>query len=63
LALMRWIDEQYLETRFHGSRRMAAKLRLADRQVNRKRVQRLMGLEALGPKPKTSRPLAQHCAA
>jgi hypothetical protein len=35
----------------------------AGRQVNRKRVQRLMrlmGLEAADPKPKTSRPSAQH---
>jgi len=42
---------------------MTAELRKAGRQVNRKRVQRLMrlmGLEALGPKPKTSRPAAQH---
>jgi len=42
---------------------LAAELRLAGRQVNRKRVQRLMrrmGLEALGPKPKTSRPSAPH---
>jgi putative transposase len=63
LTLMRWIDEQYLATPFYGSRRMTAELRLAGRQVNRKRVQRLMrliGLAALGPKPKTSRPAAQH---
>jgi putative transposase len=63
LALMRWLDEQYLATPFYGSRRMTAELRKAGRQVNRKRVQRLMrlmGLEALGPKPKTSRPSAQH---
>ena len=63
LALMRWIDEQYLATPFYGSRRMTAGLRQAGHQVNRKRVQRLMrlmGLEALGPKPKTSRPSAQH---
>jgi putative transposase len=62
LALMRWLDEQYLATPFYGSRRMTAKLRKAGRQVNRKRGQRLMqliGLEALGPKPKTSRPSAQ----
>jgi putative transposase len=42
---------------------MTAKLRKAGRQVNRKRIQRLMqliGLEALGPKPTTSRPSAQH---
>jgi putative transposase len=63
LAVMRWIDEQYLAMPFYGSRRMAAELRLTGRQVNRKPVQRLMrlmGLEALGPKPKTSRPSAQH---
>jgi putative transposase len=42
---------------------MTAALRLAGDRVNRKRVQRLMrlmGLEALGPKPKTRRPSAQH---
>jgi putative transposase len=63
LALMRCLGEQYLATPFYGSRRMTAELRKAGRQVNRKRVQRLMrlmGLEALGPKPKTSRPAAQH---
>jgi putative transposase len=63
LAVMRRIDEQYLATPFYGSRRMTAELRLAGRQVNRKRVQRLMrlmGLEALGSKPKTSRPAAPH---
>jgi putative transposase len=64
LALMRWLDEQYLATPFYGSRRMTAELRKAGRPVNRKRVQRLMrlmGLEALGPKPKTTtRPSAQH---
>ena len=59
LALMRWLDEQYLATPFYGSRRMTAELRRTGRRINRKRVQRLMrlmGLEALGPKPKTSRP-------
>jgi putative transposase len=60
LALMRWIDKQYLATPFYGSRLTPAALRLADHPVNRKRAQRLMGLEALGPKPKTSLPLAQH---
>jgi hypothetical protein len=68
LALMRWIDEQYLATPFYGSRRMTAELRRASHRINRKWVQRLMrlmGLEALGPKPKTSRPSAQrrHCVA
>ena len=59
LALMRLIDEQYVAAPFYGSRRMRAVLRLAGHPVNRKRVQRLMrlmGLEALGPEPKTSCP-------
>jgi len=52
LALMRSIDEQYLRTPFYGSRKMAEVL-----GVNRKRVQRLMrlmGLEAIYPKPHTT---------
>jgi putative transposase len=58
LALMRAIDEQYLEMPFYGSRRMAAAL-----GVNRKRVQRLMrvmGLEAIYPKRRTTLPAAGH---
>ena len=42
---------------------MTAELRKTGRPINRKRVQRLMRLmclEALGPKPKTTRPSAQH---
>jgi putative transposase len=58
LRWMRAIDEQYLETPFYGSRRMAAVLGL-----NRKRVQRLMrlmGLEAVGPRRGTTRPAPGH---
>jgi putative transposase len=57
LALMRRIDEQYLRTPFYGSRRMAIALRSTGHEVNRKRVQRLMrvmGLEAVYPKPRTT---------
>jgi putative transposase len=57
LALMRWIDEQYLRTPFYGSRRMTACLQRQGAEVNRKRVQRLMrlmGLEAIYPKPRTT---------
>ena len=70
---MRWIDEQYLATRFVGrpgdSWALAAddggvvKLRQTGHQVNRKRVQRLLRmieLETLGLKPKTSQPTARH---
>jgi putative transposase len=57
LNLMRRIDEQYLQTPFYGSRRMTAWLEKQGWEVNRKRVQRLMrlmGLEAIYPKPSTS---------
>jgi putative transposase len=58
LRLMGLIDKEYTEHPFYGSRRMTAWLN-DDRgeRVNRKRVQRLMrlmGLEAVYPKPKLS---------
>ena len=59
LKLMRLIDEQYLKTPCWGSRSMRNQLRRLGHKVNRKRVQRLMrmmGLEAIYPKPRTSRP-------
>ena len=58
LALMRRIDELYLEKPFYGSRRMTFDLNQEGRGVNRKRVQRLMrlmGLEGLVPRPGTSK--------
>jgi putative transposase len=63
LCLMRLIDEQYLATPFYGSRRMAVWLSDAGHSVNRKRVQRLMrlmGLEAIYPKPRLSDPNKEH---
>ena len=57
LALMRRIDELHLELPFFGSRRMTFQLNEEGRGVNRKRVQRLMrvmGIEALVPRPGTS---------
>jgi len=54
---MRLIDAQYTACPFYGSRRIAAWLETKGYQVNRKRVQRLlrlMGLEAIYPKPKLS---------
>lgn len=60
---MRRIDEQYLQTPFWGSRNFAVFLSSPTRPVNRKRVQRLMrkmGLEAIAPKPSTSRPAPGH---
>jgi putative transposase len=57
LRLMRRIDEQYTAWPFYGSRRMTAWLAEQGEEVNRKRVQRLMrvmGLEAIYPKPRLS---------
>lgn len=54
LRLMRSIDQEYLAHPFYGSRRMAAVL-----GINRKRagrLMRLMGLEAIYPKPSLSQP-------
>jgi putative transposase len=60
---MRLIDEQYLKTPVYGSRSMARHFRRQGRTINRKRIQRLMrlmGIEAVYPKPHTSRPHPQH---
>ena len=63
LLLMRRLDELYMAWPFRGSRRMTALLRAAGHKVNRKRVQRLMrqmGIAALGPKPRTTKPAPGH---
>ena len=63
LALMRRIDELFTAWPFLGSRRMAVMLRGEGFGVNRKRVQRLMrqmGIAALGPKPRTTKPAPGH---
>jgi len=57
LRLMERIDRQYTDRPFYGSRRMTAWLNGTGEEVNRKRVQRLMrlmGLEAIHPKPRLS---------
>ena len=57
LSLMRLLDEQYTRTPFYGTRKMTAWLQTQGYEVNRKRVTRLlrlMGLEAIYPKPHTS---------
>jgi putative transposase len=63
LALMGRLDELYTAHPFLGSRRMTAMLRAEGLSINRKRVQRLMrrmGIEALGPKPRTTKPAPGH---
>ncbi len=57
LALMALLDREYTAHPFLGSRGLAAYLRREGQAVNRKRVQRLMrlmGLEAVYPKPRLS---------
>ena len=57
LRLMRLIDEQYTARPFYGSRRVAVWLGQQREDANRKRVPRLMrvmGLEAIYPKPRLS---------
>ena len=60
--LMRSLDEQYTATPFYGSRRMAVALRERGHAAGRRRVRRLMrlmGLEAIYPRPNLSRPSKQ----
>jgi putative transposase len=55
---MRQIDQLYLKWPFYGSRKMADVL-----GFNRKRIQRLMrlmGIEAIYPRRRTTRPAAGH---
>lgn len=59
LELMRRLDEQYTRRPFYGVRRMTAWLEQQGYAVNEKRVRRLlrkMGLYAVYPKPRLSRP-------
>jgi putative transposase len=58
LALMRVIDEQFLETPFYGVRQMTWHLQNDGHRVNQKRIRRLMRLMGLMPiyqKPNTSK--------
>ena len=60
---MRAIDAIYTSSPFYGSRRVQVELQRRDLPVNRKRIQRLMrlmGLEAVGPKPRLSQAAPAH---
>ena len=60
LAAMRRIDALFTARPFFGARRIAGTLTEEGFPIDRKRVRRLtrlMGIEALGPKPRTSRPV------
>jgi putative transposase len=63
LRLLRLLDQEYPAHPFLGSRRLTAWLIEQGEAVNRQRVQRLlrlMGLEAIYPKPKRSAARAGH---
>jgi putative transposase len=63
LEAMRRIDALFTERPFFGARRIAKTLSEDGFPIDRKRVRRLMrlmGIEALGPKPRTSRPAPGH---
>jgi putative transposase len=63
LDVMRLLDEQYMRRPFYGVRRMTLWLEDQGHIVNPKRVRRLlrlMGLEAIYPKPRLSDPAPGH---
>jgi len=63
LEIMRLLDEQYLKTPFYGVKRMHYFIGQQSYLVNIKRIRRLlrlMGLEAIYPKPKYSKPQPGH---
>jgi putative transposase len=63
LEAMRRIDALYTERPFFGARRIARTLTEDGFAIDRKRARRLMrvmGIEALGPKPRTTKPAPGH---
>ena len=63
LEAMRRIDALFTARPFFGARRIARTLTEEGFPIDRKRVRRLMrlmGIEALGPKPRTSKPAPGH---
>jgi putative transposase len=63
LALMRLLDEQFLEAPWYGSRQMVRHLRRQGHVVGRKRVRRLMATMGLVPiyqRPRTTVPHPEH---
>jgi len=63
LEAMRRIDALFTARPFFGARRIARTLREEGFPIDRKRVRRLMrlmGIAALGPKPRTTKPASGH---
>lgn len=58
LSIMRWMDEQYLNTPFYGVERLLVLLVALGYKINRKRLRRLMKLQrwqTIYPTPRTTR--------
>ena len=63
VLLSHQIDKIYTACPFYGSRRIKAQLKEIGHMVGRERVQklmRMMGIEAIYPKPRTSTPNSEH---
>jgi putative transposase len=63
LVLLRLLDEQYMRTPFYGVRRMVVALAEQGYAVNARRVRRLMrllGVEAIYPRPRLTVPAPGH---
>jgi putative transposase len=63
LAVMKAIDMLYTKYPFYGARRMVVNLPIEYQPINVKKVRRLMklmGIEAIYPKPNLSKPDSQH---
>ncbi|MFZ0098624.1 MAG: DDE-type integrase/transposase/recombinase, partial [Gemmobacter sp.] len=60
LALMRLIDQQFLETPFYGVQQMTWHLQNEGHAVNYKRIRRLMRLMPIYQRPDTSKPAKGH---
>jgi len=63
IEIMRFIDKEYTDHPFYGTRQMRNVLRRKGYKINRKRVQRLMrkmGIQSIAPKPNTIKAHPQH---
>jgi len=63
IQLMNLIDEEYTRHPFYGVRRMKVMLERKGHRVNHKRIRRLsrkMGIDAIYPKPKLTKPFSEH---
>lgn len=63
IHMMNLIDEEYTRHPFYGVRRMKVILERKGHRVNHKRIRRLsrkMGIEAIYPKPRLTKPSSEH---